>query len=164
MILPQGALASAPTGNFDSIDPGGIALGWTFDPDASSQSIDVHFYVDGPAGQGTFAGVATANKPRPDVNTVMGVTGDHGFSFQIPATYAGGTHQLYAYAIDSSGNGDNPLIPSSPKSFSFSSSNKQVVGTVEQLASDGTVAPRREQYLQHHGNARIQHTCPAHVF
>ena len=138
--LPVLVSAATPTGYLDGVQADGIALGWALDPDMASQSIQVHFYIDGPAGQGTLIGASTANVPRADVNSVMNATGNHGFSFQIPAAYVGGSHQLYAYAIDSSGTGENPNLPNSPKTFTISAVNKPVVGYIDQVASDGTVS------------------------
>jgi hypothetical protein len=110
---------SNPIGPLDRISTDGVAWGWAIDPDVSSQSIDVHFYVDGPAGSGFWAGSVTANIPRPDVNTGTGYPGDHGFRFTIPVEFRDGkTHTLYAHAIDVTG-GTNVILNNSPLSFTF---------------------------------------------
>jgi len=108
----------SPIGFLDSIDSTGLARGWALDPDTPSQSIDVHFYIDGPAGSGIFAGARKANWPRPDVNQKTGYPGDHGFEFVIPNLFRDGKpHTLYVYGIDSTGGG-NPQLSKSPQNFS----------------------------------------------
>lgn len=95
--------------------------GWSLDPNSPSASIEVHFYIDGPVGTGTIVGSATANIPRPDVNTQTGHPGNHGYEFPIPSTYFdGANHTIYAYGIDTTG-GTNPLLTNSPLTFNFPS-------------------------------------------
>ncbi len=114
------ARAASPIGHFDIISAGGAAGGWTLDPDNPSQSTDIHFYLDGPAGQGKFIASIKANKPRPGVNQATGYPGDHGFNFYIPREYWDGqNHTLYAYGIDITGNLNFHLIWS-PKTFNIS--------------------------------------------
>jgi hypothetical protein len=96
-----------PIGFFDGIS-GRTAYGWALDPDSPLTQINVHFYVDGPAGQGRFIGSTIANLPRPDVNQVTGYPGDHGFSWSVPESY-NGYRVFYAYGIDASG-GANPQL------------------------------------------------------
>ena len=85
--------------------------GWAFDPDAPSQSIDVHvrLYTD-PGCTNLYgdAHVLTANVSRPDVNQAKGITGDHGFDAEIPVPDAG-TYSVKLFAIDATGN-SNPQI------------------------------------------------------
>jgi hypothetical protein len=108
----------SPIGFLDSIDSTGLARGWALDPDTPSQSIDVHFYIDGPAGSGIFAGARKANWSRPDANQKTGYPGDHGFEFVIPNLFRDGKpHTLYVYGIDSTGGG-NPQLSKSPQNFS----------------------------------------------
>ena len=121
------AAPGAPIGNFDGINQSNwTATGWSLDPDTPSTSTDVHFYIDGPAsndaGHGTYIGQTNANKPRPDVNSATGYSGDHGFEFTIPNQYLDGRqHTLYAYGINSDGsNNNNPLLYGSPQTFIFS--------------------------------------------
>ncbi|HEV7903688.1 MAG TPA: S8 family serine peptidase [Pyrinomonadaceae bacterium] len=114
--------SSAPLGWLDSIGGDGVASGWTFDPDVSAQSIDAHFYIDGPSGSGQWAGGATANVARPDVNQAYGIAGNHGFSFSIPPRFRNGQpHTLYVYGIDATGN-PNTLLSATPKSFTLNAS------------------------------------------
>jgi hypothetical protein len=87
----------APIGSLDSATsttPGVISVrGWAFDPD-TTESINVHVYVDG-----TAVVALTANISRPDVGGAFGVGDNHGFSGAFTA--ANGTHQVCVYAIDS---------------------------------------------------------------
>ena len=99
----------APIGYFDGIIGSETAYGWALDPDNASRQITVHFYVDGPAGQGRMAGYVTANQPRPDVNRVTGYPGDHGFSWTIPDEYRNAYRIFYAYGIDSTGGSNTQL-------------------------------------------------------
>jgi hypothetical protein len=107
-----------PIGHLERIEPSGLAVGWTFDPNCPEQSIDLHFYLDGPAGRGEFVGGVRGDRPRSDVNESTGYPGDHGFMFQIPSEHLDGSqHELYAYALDPAG-GHNPLLVGSPMKFS----------------------------------------------
>jgi YD repeat-containing protein len=114
---PQGDQYS-PNGVLDSIDVSAAnnVNGWSYDPDSPSLSNDVHIYFDGPAGSGTGYGT-TANWARPDLNAYFGISGDHGFNFQIPAQYADGQqHVVYTYGIDTGFNNPSHLN-GSPKYF-----------------------------------------------
>ena len=116
-IVAQASASLALLGWLDRIDGHFSARGWTLDKDVPEQSIQVEFYVDGPIGQGKFAGKTEANSPRPDVNKVIGVPGDHGFIWPIPTEYLDGhAHKLYVYTIDPHG-GTHPQLKGSPKSF-----------------------------------------------
>ena len=82
--------------------------GWAYDPDVSSQSIDVHVYLYTDSGCTSRYGdirVLTANVPRPDVNQAKGITGDHGFDADIPVA-AAGDYWVKVFAIDATGDGD----------------------------------------------------------
>lgn len=93
--------------------------GWALDSNSPNTSIRVHFYIDGPAGSGTFVGEIIANIPRPDVNSQTGLPGNHGFEFAIPSSYFdGNNHTLYAYGLDTAG-GTNPLLTNAPRTFNF---------------------------------------------
>jgi hypothetical protein len=104
-------------GYCDSVSGTGVASGWALDPDVVPNPIQVHIYIDAPAGSGRFAGVATTGIPRPDVNTATGFAGDNGFNFTLGAEFRDGVmHTLYAYAIDNAG-GNNPLLGNCPIGF-----------------------------------------------
>jgi hypothetical protein len=110
---PDPPQTSSPIGYQDSVNANGSgnAAGWSLDPDNPSQSNTVHFYIDGPAGSGTFIGSIVANIPRPDVNQTTGYPGNHGYNFPIPNQYRDGRqHTLYAYGIDITGGNPNSLL------------------------------------------------------
>jgi hypothetical protein len=80
--------------------------GWAADvaQGASVRSVDI--YVDGPAGQGTWVGVANYGLVRSDVATVLGRPDltNSGFGLEwIPDALSEGPHTLYLYARSTSG-------------------------------------------------------------
>jgi len=95
---------SPPAGSFDTATvTGGVAnvTGWAVDRTAPARSIPVDVYVNG-------VGVrVTANKPRADVNSVLGVTGQHGFSSSVPLR--AGANSICVYAIGLTP-GNNPSL------------------------------------------------------
>jgi hypothetical protein len=88
-----------PWGALDDVIPGRGAVrvrGWTVDPDRPTATA-VHVYIDG-----SFAGSALANGPRPDVGAAFPRGGSaHGFDFTVPASPGG--HQVCVYAINLGG-------------------------------------------------------------
>jgi len=77
-------------------------------------SIDVLIY-DGPASSGNLLTTVTANQPRPDVNQAMNVSGDHGFTWMVPASlYDGQAHSLYVYGVNNNSQFPNTLLTNSP--------------------------------------------------
>lgn len=113
LMLTATAWAAKPDKCLDACT-GGVELihiqGWAYDPDASSQSIDVHVYFYTDAGcTNRYGGihVTKANVSRPDVNQAKGITGNHGFSADIPI--AAGKYWVKLFAIDTNGDG-NPQI------------------------------------------------------
>ncbi len=104
--------ANRPTaGQVDLVTNAAIS-GWALDPDIPAQSIVVQLIFDGPPGMGTLANVPT-NVYRSDINQTMGISGNHGFSFQVPEQYKDcKPHVFYAYAAgDSSPNTQVRLSP-----------------------------------------------------
>lgn len=71
--------------------------GWAFDGAKPAESSQVHIYVTTPGGVRTGHAI-TANQPRPDVNTIMQVTGDHGFTKSFDLVTAG-TYGVCVYAL-----------------------------------------------------------------
>lgn len=120
-----GGGTSEPQGWHDTAVGASCLLeGWTCDADNFGTALTVHFYADGPAGSGTFAGSATANYSRPDVASSCGGNGNHGFNYTLPANNIyrdGRSHSWYVYGlgINSAGtqNGQNPLLSGSGKSM-----------------------------------------------
>lgn len=103
-----------PLGNGDAITGsigGASTAGWAFDPDVPTAPVEIHTYVDGPAGSGArFVGLGLANVDRPDVAKAYPQAGPtHGFNTWVTGL-APGQHTLFLYAINKSGSGDNPLI------------------------------------------------------
>jgi hypothetical protein len=134
-VVTNAQANQAPIGCLDVVTSDGVASGWALDPDAAAQSIDVHFYLDRPAGQGTFIGFINANLPRPDLT---GYLGNHGFNFPIPSQYRDGrTHSLYAYGIDTAG-GQNPMLPGSPKPFTLNPPPAQSISILGASPSNPT--------------------------
>ena len=96
--------APSPVGSLDetrfTTTSTGAALtirGWTLDPGSPTKSIPVHIYVTAPDGK-TQGYPFTANQARPDVNTAIGVTGNHGYTNSIPITQPG-TYRICTYGI-----------------------------------------------------------------
>lgn len=99
-----------PIGNIDIQNCAGGIQGWAFDPDNPNASIDVHIYMDYPAGHAWARGFpATANTARADVNQAFGISGNHGFSIDLSRFFDAYPHNIYVYAIDTGG-GNNPQI------------------------------------------------------
>jgi hypothetical protein len=74
--MPQGRLDRVTTG------PDAFTVaGWAYDPDAIGAATRLSVTARGPADdQAKVVGTVSADQPRPDVNAVKGVTGDHGYS------------------------------------------------------------------------------------
>ena len=92
-----------PEGYIDGSEGGAGTVhvaGWAFDRDTPDSPIDIHVYVDGPAGTGTGMGAGTANLHRPDVAAVCGVGEYHGYDFTM-STGLTGNHTIYIYAVSS---------------------------------------------------------------
>jgi hypothetical protein len=84
----------APIGNYESLAVSGSTAtitGWAIDPNQPGTSLQMHVYVNG-AGA-----IIDANQARPDVNTVLGVPGRHGFSASVGIP--SGTSSVCVYAI-----------------------------------------------------------------
>ncbi|QCB96667.1 hypothetical protein E5206_06765 [Arthrobacter sp. PAMC25564] len=96
----QAPRSPSPIGSLDQATISGnsiTARGWTLDPGTPGSSIPVHIYITAP--DGTTKGTAfTADQARPDVNQVIGVSGNHGYTATIPITQPGG-YKVCAYGI-----------------------------------------------------------------
>jgi|GEM_PF-1749656 len=95
---PQSILVTAPPiGVFESISSSGVATGWAYDPDQPTLSITIDIL-------GSAVTVGSASVPRPDVNAAHGITGNHGFSIQLPDSEKSGVSTTFnATALDSAG-------------------------------------------------------------
>ena len=100
---------------------GGIAHGWTLDPDEPTAKIGFHVYIDGPVGKGgTYVAGGRAGQNRQDITPDKESYG-HWYEFVIPDQYRDGKdHTLYVYGIDSKLlKGNNTLLKNNPKSFNI---------------------------------------------
>lgn len=124
-------------GNFEELSSTGQVKGWALDTASPEVSIDVHFYIDGPAGSAPFMAAVPTNVFRADVKSANGgIEGNHGFAFTVPAWLRDGqTHTLYAYGLDAQGL-HNPLLAGSPRSINLSGA----FGTLNTLSYDGVVS------------------------
>lgn len=110
---PPPLVNHTPVGWLDSVI-NGVARGWTIDPDASSTPLMVKFYVDGPAGTGTYLGSSETDRLRLDINIKYRIEGDHGYYFTLPSSVtAGAVHSVYAYGVDSM-TGEEALLTGAP--------------------------------------------------
>ena len=97
--LPNGVFEEA-TGNAGSV----TVRGWAYDPDAPTASITIHVYVwkkgvnEGDMANPLSIQVVEANVERTDVNTKLGITGNHGF--QKTFTMGAENYVIKAFAID----------------------------------------------------------------
>lgn len=78
--------------------------GWTADPDAPTQSIDVHVYANS-----TGFNLGAANQQRDDVAAVFpGYGSSHGFSADLSLSQ-GGSYRVCAFGINVGGGSNQPL-------------------------------------------------------
>lgn len=108
--------AALPIGSLDEVRVEKTATtatlrvrGWTMERENAQASIPVHIYVTDPSGR--KVGTAyLADKTRNDVNSVLDVSGSHGFEQVISAPRAG-TYTVCAYGIAVSPfSRENPLL------------------------------------------------------
>ncbi len=101
--------------------------GWTCDADDYSKSLEVHFYYDGEAGVGRWAGSAVANIARETaVGDLCGGKPAHGFAMPTPDFLKDGqSHNIYAYAINTPA-GSNPLLSNGQKTMQCAGSQSPI--------------------------------------
>lgn len=108
-LVPNGTTVS----NLDNISLTGVASGWAFDSADSSASLNINIYIDGNrlegAETGTLLATTTANELRSDVNSAYHITGNHGFSVQLPQSAIEGLHTISVYPVDVGGGLGSPL-------------------------------------------------------
>ncbi len=106
-ITPRGYLDSATC----------TLAGWAQDQDQPDTPVDVHVYIDGPAGSGAPGFALTADTYRADLCTAIGSC-NHGFVYPVPDEFRDGQpHTAHAYAINLGGYAQNPELTGSPKTF-----------------------------------------------
>lgn len=110
-----------PVGRVDSVEglDGKIRItGWAYDPDRPNESLNIHAYIGGPAGDGNAHGFGAglkADLDSPDVNQAFGISGKHRFDVTLN-TWKRGTQPVYVYAIDVGDiPADNRHIDNSPQ-------------------------------------------------
>ena len=108
-LIGQGrtTVGAYPRGNVDqlAVDRDTVRVrGWAYDPDQPGRAISVAVYRDG-IGIDWF----TTGTARPDVNSVFGITGNHGFDIPIPNNDPG-VHTFAVYGINVGPEGGNPLL------------------------------------------------------
>lgn len=110
--IPE-VVVGAPAGSLDVVEqqPGNKirVSGWAYDPDTPDVSIQAHVYIGG-----MLAAIVNADRERTDVNTALGITGNHGYDAVVDIHIA--TVHVDIYGIDSAG-GDNALIGQQSKDF-----------------------------------------------
>ena len=101
-------IGRAPSGTLEVAEAGPKAVrvrGWAYDPDAPTQALEVHVYVD---GIGRTA--VTADQPRPDVAAAVPKAGpNHGYDAVVNGV-AYGSHQVCTYAINETANATNTRL------------------------------------------------------
>ena len=106
---------SSPVGSLESVSvEQKTAVGWSADPDSPSFPNPVDCYIDSVYAGRVTANLAGAGAPNPPY------TGNHRFSFPIPANYQDGVnHQISCRGIDINGGDAYTLLPGSPKTFNI---------------------------------------------
>jgi hypothetical protein len=101
-------LANSPVGSFDTLhffaDGSPVVYGWAADPDAITQPLDIHVWVDGRRSYG----FRTGTHARPDVLAAVGAP-NAGFVGIVPPQ-GPGPHQICAWAINIGPTGTNSLL------------------------------------------------------
>ena len=82
--------------------------GWALNTNASNQTVTVDIYSDG-----SIVASGVTDQLRADVNAAYKVTGNHGFSFAVPASLADGKNHSIAARVGST------MLWQSPISFNF---------------------------------------------
>ncbi|MCI9533051.1 MAG: leucine-rich repeat protein [Lachnospiraceae bacterium] len=91
----------SPIGSIDVVTGENNSIrvrGWAFDPQNPSESIHVHVYVGGEAGNGGTGYNIVANKKRTDVGDAYGVGDNHGFDETIAVDKIG-IQPVHFYAM-----------------------------------------------------------------
>lgn len=97
---PMTVVAAPPTGWTDGIFSKQIQ-GWALDPMNSSQSVTINIYADAALTQ--LVGTTSANITRPGIDALFNITGNHAFSFPIPANYQKVGQTFYVVSLNASG-------------------------------------------------------------
>ena len=98
---------------------GPLALsGWAYNAQAASVAVTVEIRVGWSARMSALAASVTADQTRADVNSAQGITGNHGFSWEVPAQYQNAAHKFWVYAVEPYAEADGPHsahVPAQPR-------------------------------------------------
>ena len=131
--------------------------GWAYDPDVSSQSINIHVYFYADSGCTIQYGdvrILTANASRPDVNAAKGITGEHGFEADIPISNAG-AYWVKVFAIDATGDGNPQIDTTRSVTVTETGSAVEPVNTVVETSNTVNVTKFHQSY-PYSGKATIE--------
>ena len=139
----------SPVGYVDLVEGGEGSIhvrGWVYDPDSSSQSLEVHVYIGGNVGENSIITRQTgvmANQYREDVNSTFGITGNHGFDQWIETT-ARGSQPVYIHVVDANDSNGNTAVRRDNQFCFTVNINENIVPVIESpnvsyLPSDGCV-------------------------
>jgi hypothetical protein len=83
----------------------GVISGWAADTQNPQEALKVAFYSDAPSTQGgTLMGTVVANAVSLSATYMYGLSGSHGFNFEIPSAFKNGqTRNFYAQASNGDG-------------------------------------------------------------
>lgn len=115
---PSGFLGEAeyqnisPKGQYFPISSDGTIHGWAYDPDEPTQTIGIHFYIEGIGLSRTYLGYAPADQSSCAHSPNDPHGPGHCFLFHIPDSYRNGhRYAVFAYGLDrNSGRANAPLI------------------------------------------------------
>lgn len=120
----------AAIGSLDVATPQGDTVrvaGWAADQDTPSSVAKVHVYIDN-----RFAGVANADRLRPDVGAAFpGLGNNHGFSASFPV--GPGQHTVCVYGINTRPGGVNSLLGCR----TFTSGDRTPTGSLDTVTQSG---------------------------
>lgn len=138
----------APSGWLDGADCEKIS-GWAYDPDTPSEGIAIHlYYTTGSDTSQKFLTDTYTNGNRPDVNSALGISGNHGYTISTPEILKDGQpHNIYAYGIDSDPSRSmNAYLAGSPKSITCSPSPTPTPTPIPTPTTTPTPTPIYENY------------------
>ena len=116
-----------PYGAIDAVIGGTGTIriyGWAKDDDEPDTALNLHVYIDGPAGVGKcIKSDIIAGNDSSDV-------GKHRFDVTFNTDYEG-EHSIYVYAINAGAGNHNPLLSGSPKTITITPRNHIPYGAVD---------------------------------
>lgn len=173
-IMSHTTCNRAPRGYLDAAACTGIT-GWAQDEDMPNAPINVHIYLDGPAGDAAAYSYSTAaNLHRDDLCRAIGSCA-HGFNARLPPSFFDGRdHRVFAYGIDAMGGANTQLMRSGATVRCDASALMLADGVVRRRLSDTMtmgawrltnrdVAPRTDAEIEALPNAAALSAMPAFV-